>query len=270
MIFGRRGDKRAPLLTYQRILVPLAGTEADEAPLRLTALLLGGTGGQAALLHVIEVPFERQLDAEDPKAIAFADEVIERAEAFLVEREVQVRTGSKAEVDIAHDPQRQSVLVNVVRPEAPPARPTSWAPGEVMPPADEPWKMPSLRRDLTFKPLPAVNAVVGYTAMLAESAPTLGSDFSGGGATSWGFDGHVPLGSTFNFDLGVEGLAYNVTSPQVKDASGADAQTRDHRARILPVIATVIIATLVFPTIYGVFDTEIRLFEAVTPANYKW
>jgi nucleotide-binding universal stress UspA family protein len=93
MIFGRRSEKRAPLLHYERILVPLAGTEADEAPLRLAALLLGGTGGQAALLHVIEVPFERQLDAEDPKAIAFADEVIERAEAFLTEREVQVRTG---------------------------------------------------------------------------------------------------------------------------------------------------------------------------------
>jgi nucleotide-binding universal stress UspA family protein len=43
-------------------------------------------------LHVIEVPFERQLDAEDPKAIAFADEVLERAEGFLTEREVQVRT----------------------------------------------------------------------------------------------------------------------------------------------------------------------------------
>jgi nucleotide-binding universal stress UspA family protein len=93
MIFGRRSEKRTPLLHYERILVPLAGTEADEAPLRLAALLLGGTGGQAALLHVIEVPFERQLDAEDPKAIAFADEVIERAEAFLAEREVQVRTG---------------------------------------------------------------------------------------------------------------------------------------------------------------------------------
>ena len=53
MIFGRRGEKRAPLLTFERILVPLAGTEADDAPLRLTALLLGGTGGQAALLHVI-------------------------------------------------------------------------------------------------------------------------------------------------------------------------------------------------------------------------
>ena len=93
MIFGRRSEKRAPLLTYERILVPLAGTEADDAPLRLTALLIGGTGGQVSLLHVIEVPFERQLDAEDPKAIAFADEVIERAEAFLTEHEVLVRTG---------------------------------------------------------------------------------------------------------------------------------------------------------------------------------
>ena len=93
MIFGRRSEKRAPLLTNERILVPLAGTEADDAPLRLTALLLGGTGGQVSLLHVIEVGFERQLDAEDPKAIAFADEVIERAEAFLTEREVLVRTG---------------------------------------------------------------------------------------------------------------------------------------------------------------------------------
>jgi nucleotide-binding universal stress UspA family protein len=92
MIFGRRGEKRSALLTYERILVPLAGTEADDAPLRLAALLSGG-GGQVSLLHVIEVPFERQLDAEDPKAISFADEAIERAEAFLTEREVQVRTG---------------------------------------------------------------------------------------------------------------------------------------------------------------------------------
>lgn len=93
MIFGRRGDKRLPLLTYERILVPLAGTEADDAPLRLATVLLAGGSGQVSLLHVIEVPFEKQLDAEDPKAIAFADEVIERAEAFLTEREVQVRTG---------------------------------------------------------------------------------------------------------------------------------------------------------------------------------
>jgi len=93
MVFRRRPDKRAPLLTFERILVPLAGTEADEAVLRLTALLLGGTGGQASLIHVIEVPFERQLDAEDPSAVAFADEILGRAETFLADREVDVRTG---------------------------------------------------------------------------------------------------------------------------------------------------------------------------------
>jgi nucleotide-binding universal stress UspA family protein len=93
MVFRRRPDKRAPLLTFERILVPLAGTEADEAVLRLTALLLGGTVGQASLIHVIEIPFERQLDAEDPSAVAFADEILGRAETFLADREVVVRTG---------------------------------------------------------------------------------------------------------------------------------------------------------------------------------
>jgi nucleotide-binding universal stress UspA family protein len=93
MVFRRRPDKRTPLLTFERILVPLAGTEADEPALRLAALLLGGTDGSASLLHVIEVPFERQLDVEDPTAVAFADEVLGRAEAFLTEQEVEVRTG---------------------------------------------------------------------------------------------------------------------------------------------------------------------------------
>ncbi len=92
MIFGRHPEKRAPLLTFQRILVPLAGTEADEPALRLAALLGKSSEGQVTLLHVIEVPFELQLDAEDHEAIAFADEVLGRAEAFLLEREIEVRT----------------------------------------------------------------------------------------------------------------------------------------------------------------------------------
>ncbi|HEX2194919.1 MAG TPA: universal stress protein [Candidatus Limnocylindria bacterium] len=92
MIFGRRADKRVPLLSFERILVPLAGTVADEAALRLTAVLLQGTPAQALLLHVIEVPFEQQLDAEDADAISYADEVLERGEAMLAEREVEVRT----------------------------------------------------------------------------------------------------------------------------------------------------------------------------------
>lgn len=92
MIFGRR-EKRPPLLSYDRILVPLAGTEADDAALRLTAILLAGTAGQAFLLHVIEIPFERQLDAQDPGAVAFADEALGHGEAFLAEHDVRVETG---------------------------------------------------------------------------------------------------------------------------------------------------------------------------------
>ena len=92
MIFGRHADKRVPLLTFERILIPMAGTEADEPALRLAALLLASSKGQAMLLHVIEVPFERQLDAEDAEAISFADEILGRAETFLSEREVEVRT----------------------------------------------------------------------------------------------------------------------------------------------------------------------------------
>jgi nucleotide-binding universal stress UspA family protein len=92
MIFGRR-EKRPALLTFDRILVPVAGTEADDAALRLTAILLSGTGGLAFLLHVIEVPFEKQLEAQDPAAIAFADDALGHGEAFMLEHEVQVETG---------------------------------------------------------------------------------------------------------------------------------------------------------------------------------
>lgn len=91
MIFGRR-EKRPALLTFDRVLVPLAGTEADDAALRLTAILLSGTAGQAVLLYVIEIPFERQLDAQDPAAVAFAYETLGRGEVFLSEHEVQVQT----------------------------------------------------------------------------------------------------------------------------------------------------------------------------------
>jgi len=91
MVFRRRPEK-PPLLSFQRILVPLAGNEADDAALRLAALLLMGTTGEASLLQVIEVPFARQLDAEDPTAVSFADEVLGRAQTFLEGHEVQSRT----------------------------------------------------------------------------------------------------------------------------------------------------------------------------------
>lgn len=93
MSFLRSKKERPPLLRYERVLVPLVGTEADEPALRLAAMLLAHGAGEGILLHVIEVPFERNLDAEDERAVAFADEVTNRAEAFLGEHEVSVRSG---------------------------------------------------------------------------------------------------------------------------------------------------------------------------------
>jgi nucleotide-binding universal stress UspA family protein len=126
MIF-RRAEKRAPLLTFERILIPMSGNEADDPSLRLAATVIAGQ--QAArsastvvhLLHVIEVPFDRQLDDEDPQAIAFADEILGRAEDFLtelhipVEREVvQARAAGPAIVDDA-TAQRADVIVMGLR-----------------------------------------------------------------------------------------------------------------------------------------------------------
>jgi nucleotide-binding universal stress UspA family protein len=94
MIFRRRGDKQAALFAFERVLVTVAGTEVDDPALRLTAMLLGGTESEASLLHVIEVPFERQLDAEDEVALARADEILGAAETFMVEHHVRVRTST--------------------------------------------------------------------------------------------------------------------------------------------------------------------------------
>ena len=93
MSFLRSKKERPTLLRYERVLVPGAGTEADEPALRLVAMLLSGSAGSAVLIHVIEVPFARNLDAEDDRAVAFADEVTNRAEEFLRGQEVQVTSG---------------------------------------------------------------------------------------------------------------------------------------------------------------------------------
>ena len=61
----------------------------------MAALLLAGREGvEISLLHVIEVPFDRTLDAEDEAAVARADEVLTRAETLLNERGIPTRTST--------------------------------------------------------------------------------------------------------------------------------------------------------------------------------
>jgi nucleotide-binding universal stress UspA family protein len=96
MDFFRRQEKRPVPFEHRRILVPVVGDErVDEPALRLTGLLLAGREGtEVSLLHVIEVPFDRSLDAEDESAIARADEVLSAAEAILEAQGVATRTST--------------------------------------------------------------------------------------------------------------------------------------------------------------------------------
>jgi nucleotide-binding universal stress UspA family protein len=93
MDFFRRPERRGPSFDYTRLLVPMLGVpEVDDPALKVAAALLSGhEQGEVALLHVIEVPFERTLDVDDEAAVARADEILSRGEAILREAGVNVR-----------------------------------------------------------------------------------------------------------------------------------------------------------------------------------
>jgi nucleotide-binding universal stress UspA family protein len=94
MVFRRRPEKAGALLGFDRILLPLSGDEVDTPPLKLAAMLLAGHPGEASLLHVIEVPFDRQLDMQDDASLARAEEILRLAEQFLEAQKIAVRTST--------------------------------------------------------------------------------------------------------------------------------------------------------------------------------
>lgn len=96
MDFFRRPEKRPTTFEHDRILVPLLGDEViDDPALNLAGLLLAGREGvEASVLHVIEVPFDRNLDAEDEGAVTRADQVLTRAESLLAAKGIHVRTST--------------------------------------------------------------------------------------------------------------------------------------------------------------------------------
>jgi nucleotide-binding universal stress UspA family protein len=112
MTFFRRTEKRVSPFDYARILVPLVGDDEVDLPaLKVAAMLVAGReDAEISLVHVIEVPFSQNLDAEDEAAVTRADEILTRAEKFLAEKEitartstVQARSAGPAIVDDAND-----------------------------------------------------------------------------------------------------------------------------------------------------------------------
>jgi nucleotide-binding universal stress UspA family protein len=94
MVFRRRPPKQSELAGYSSILVPIGGNAADFSALRLAALLLKDSEGEVALLHVIEVPFERQLDAEDEAALTEANRILDEADTFLRGHDITTRSST--------------------------------------------------------------------------------------------------------------------------------------------------------------------------------
>ena len=96
MDFFRRPEKRPSPFGYAHILVPLLGDgDVDGPALNLAGVMLNGREGvEASLLHVIEVPFDRTLDAEDVTAVTRADEILSRGETHLGQLGIHVRTST--------------------------------------------------------------------------------------------------------------------------------------------------------------------------------
>ncbi|MEB3195701.1 MAG: hypothetical protein VKP62_00715 [Candidatus Sericytochromatia bacterium] len=137
--------------------------------------------------------------------------------------EIQVRTPRRSDVDIQPDPPQAGVTVNVVGPEG--VRPALSAPtaqdsreGWINPLPNEPWKMPVYKGDVIFRPVTAVEALLGF-ASVSERADRLGSNFDGSGSTLLGFAAHVPLSASWNVNASLENLAYTIQSQQLAEAN---------------------------------------------------
>lgn len=90
--FSRRSSQPSAMPSYKTVLVPLGGNEADEIAVRVAAMALNASHGQASLLHVIEVPFQRQLDVQDDNAVETANEILRRGAALMRELKIDART----------------------------------------------------------------------------------------------------------------------------------------------------------------------------------
>ncbi len=83
-------------LRFERVVVPIAGTSADDRVLALVPYLVSKPAGSLTLLYVVAVAQSMPLDAELPDDIHAGERALERAEAIarraLASKEVQIFT----------------------------------------------------------------------------------------------------------------------------------------------------------------------------------
>lgn len=133
--------------------------------------------------------------------------------------EVQIRTPRRSAVEIQSNIQNDSVNVAVTPPGGAmsPAVANSVPEGWTRPLPNEPYKLPGYRGEPVFRPVAAIDAIIGYTLM-SETASALGTRFSGAGSSLLGLTGHLPIGPNWNVNVSAETFGYLISSTQVPTA----------------------------------------------------
>ncbi len=79
-------------MEFNRILVPVAATEASDEAIRLACSLAKKTKGKVWAVHVIAVRRSLPLDAEIGPAISEAEEILGHAQGIADEQEYEIET----------------------------------------------------------------------------------------------------------------------------------------------------------------------------------
>ena len=108
---------------FERLVVPISGSEADARALDVLPALIGKEGGAVTFLYVVEVPQSMPLDAELPDEIERGEQVLRNAELFASrcvggKREnirtelLQARSAGAAIVDEAIESAADSIMLS--------------------------------------------------------------------------------------------------------------------------------------------------------------
>ena len=79
-------------MEYKRILVPVAGTEADEEAMRLACRLAKRDKGKVWAVSVVTIKRALPLDAEIDSEIQKAEDILDRVENIAEEEDYEVET----------------------------------------------------------------------------------------------------------------------------------------------------------------------------------
>jgi len=77
---------------FRRILVPVAGTEADDEAIRLACRLARRDRGKIRAVYVITLKRTLPLDAEVEPEIRHAEEILDHAESIAEEQDYEIET----------------------------------------------------------------------------------------------------------------------------------------------------------------------------------